>query len=105
MSRAEAGGGGVFVFTSVPGRKGPIKIQEDLLMRRLVLDNQLVFGTVNAGPETFKAAIVDLTQFHDRWPGALDALITGRHRPEDFAELLTGPRSGIKPVIRFRDAV
>lgn len=101
----ELGTNGVFVFTGVPGRKGPIQINGDLIMRRLVLDNQLVFGTVNAGPEAFEAAIVDLALFHDRWPDALAGLITGRHPPEDFAELLTGPRSGIKPVIRFRDAV
>ena len=39
---------GVFVFTGVPGRKGPIQIDADRLMRNLVLKNQLVFGTVNA---------------------------------------------------------
>lgn len=99
----ELGTNGVFVFTGVPGRRGPIQIDGTLIMRRLVLHNQLVFGTVNAGPEAFEAAIVDLEQFQDRWPGALDALITGRHRPEDFAKLLTGPRAGIKPVIRFGD--
>ncbi|MGH7300851.1 MAG: glucose 1-dehydrogenase, partial [Candidatus Rokuibacteriota bacterium] len=47
---------GVFVFTGVPGRKGPIEVDAGVIMRNLVLDNQLVFGTVNAGPDAFEAA-------------------------------------------------
>lgn len=99
----ELGTNGVFVFTGVPGRKGPIKVHADRIMRRMVLENQVVFGTVNAGPEAFDAAIADLGRFQDRWPGALERLITARRPPEDFADLLTGPRSGIKPVVRFRE--
>ena len=100
----ELGTNGVFVFTGVPGRKGPIEIDGDLLMRRLVLENQLVFGTVNAGPDAYEAAIKDLTAFHARWPAALEGLITGRYAPGAYADLLTGPRSGIKPVIEFGTA-
>lgn len=95
----ELGPNGVFVFTGVPGRKGPIELQANALMRRLVLDNQLVFGTVNAGPDAFGAAISDLERFHTRWPSALGALITGRYPISAYAELLLGPRSGIKQVI------
>lgn len=99
----ELGINGVFVFTGVPGRKAPIQVDADLIMRRLVLDNQLLFGTVNAGADAFEAAIADLAQFHARWPEALAALITGRFAPEDVTELLTGPASGIKRVVSFAD--
>src|SRR5262249_18464961 len=37
----------VFVFTGVPGRKAPVSVDTDLLMRNLVLKNQIVYGTVN----------------------------------------------------------
>ncbi len=40
----------IFVFTGVPGHAGPIEINADKLMKRIVLDNQVVLGTVNAGP-------------------------------------------------------
>jgi len=60
------GANGVFVFTGVPGRKAPIPIDTDLLMRNLVLKNQVVFGTVNAGKETYQAAIRDLEAFARR---------------------------------------
>jgi glucose 1-dehydrogenase len=94
---------GVFVFTGVPGRKGPIEIDADLIMRNLVLENQLVFGTVNAGADAFQAAIADLALFHAHWPKQLRALLTGRYPPEAFLELLTGPMSGIKRVVSFAE--
>jgi threonine dehydrogenase-like Zn-dependent dehydrogenase len=97
----QLGTNGVFVFTGVPGRRAPVEINAARIMRRLVLDNQLLFGTVNAGPDAFSAAIDDLELFLHRWPGTLEALITTRHLPEAAIDLLTGPRSGIKPVIAF----
>lgn len=93
---------GVFVFTGVPGRKGPNPLDTDLLMRNLVLKNQLVFGTVNAGPDAFENAIASLGQFQAKWPAALEALITGRHPMAKAKELLAGITGGIKDVIQIR---
>src|SRR5947209_17383461 len=87
-------GNGVFVFTGVPGRKAPIEVDTDVIMRNLVLKNQVVFGTVNAGVEAFAAAIRDLGVFQSRWPGALRALITGRYPIDAYRELLVGPAQG-----------
>lgn len=92
---------GVFVITGVPGRRGPISLDAAVIMRDLVLKNQLVFGTVNAGADAFRAAIDDLARFHARWPGALPALITDRHPPEACPGLLAAPPAGIKSVIAF----
>src|SRR5206468_4310600 len=47
------GTNGTFIFTGVPGRKAPIEVDTDLIMRDLVLRNQLVLGTVNAGRDAF----------------------------------------------------
>jgi len=91
----------VFVFTGVPGRRGPIEIDTNLLMRNLVLRNQMVFGTVNAGREAFEAAIRDLETFSARWPEALRALITGRFPLDAHRELLIGAPTGIKNVLSF----
>ena len=95
------GTNGVFVFTGVPGRKAPIEIDTDLIMRNRVLKNQVVFGTVNAGRETFEAAIRDLGTFMKLWPDAVRALITGRHPVAAYRELLLAKASGIKNVISF----
>jgi threonine dehydrogenase-like Zn-dependent dehydrogenase len=94
---------GVFVFTGVPGRKGPISVDADLLMRNLVLKNQLVFGTVNAGADAFEAAVDDLSRFHARWPAQLRALITGRYAPDAYEDLLIRPAFGIKRVMVFAE--
>lgn len=98
------GDNGVFIFTGVPGRKGPISVDAGLLMRNLVLKNQLVFGTVNAGPDAFQAAVDDLARFHARWPDALASLITSRSPIDAFRDLLVGPTEGIKRVVRFGTA-
>jgi threonine dehydrogenase-like Zn-dependent dehydrogenase len=93
------GTNGVFIFTGVPGRKAPIPLDTDLIMRNLVLKNQVVYGTVNAGTEAFDAAIRDLGLFVERWPAAVRSLITGRFPMKEYRELLLEPPRGIKNVI------
>ncbi len=95
------GTNGIFVFTGVPGRKAPIEVDTDVIMRNLVLKNQVVFGTVNAGMEAFQAAIRDVALFQGRWPSAVRALITGRYPVEAHRDLLVGPAQGIKNVLSF----
>lgn len=90
---------GVFVFTGVPGRKAAVEVDTDLIMRNLVLKNQVVFGTVNAGRETFEAAIRDLGVFMQRWPDVVRALITGRSPMHAYRDLILGAPRGIKEVI------
>ncbi len=88
------------ILTGVPALKAPSEVDTDTIMRDLVLKNQLVLGTVNASPESFESAIRDLGTFHQRWPEALKAVITGRFPIEDAADLLTGDKGGIKNVIQ-----
>jgi threonine dehydrogenase-like Zn-dependent dehydrogenase len=97
------GTNGVFCFTGVPGRKAPIEVDTDALMRNLVLKNQLVFGTVNAGPGAFEAAVDDLAKFHARWPAPLASLVTGHVKPSQVSELLATNKRGIKNVVSFNE--
>ncbi len=96
------GTNGVFIFTGVPGRKGPIEVDTDLLMRDSVLKNQIVYGTVNAGKQAFEDAIRDISEFRRRWPDAVQKLITGRFKIDQAIDLLTGKAEGIKNVVTFR---
>lgn len=93
----------VFIFTGVPGRKAPIEVDTDFIMRDMVLNNQVIFGSVNASNESFAAAIRDLQTFRQRWPGALKKLITGRFSMEQAVDLLTGEHEGIKNVVAVAD--
>jgi threonine dehydrogenase-like Zn-dependent dehydrogenase len=93
------GTNGVFIFTGVPGRKGPVSIDTDTIMRDAVLKNQVIFGTVNASTESFADAIADIGSFLEKWPGALRSLITRRWPLDQAAEPLAGKSGGIKNVI------
>ena len=95
------GTNGIFVFTGVPGRRGPIQVDADVLMRRLVLNNQVVFGTVNAGRDSFEAAVRDLGEFTRRFPAAVCSLITARHPLGSYREQLLAKPAGIKNVLSF----
>jgi threonine dehydrogenase-like Zn-dependent dehydrogenase len=99
------GANAVFIFTGVPGRKAPSEVDTDLFMRNLVLRNQVVFGSVNAGRDAFERAVRDLEGFASRWPGATRSLVSGRHPIGAHRELLLGKPSGIKNVLAFAQAV
>jgi threonine dehydrogenase-like Zn-dependent dehydrogenase len=97
---AALGTNGIFVFTGVPGRRAPVAIDTDLLMRNLVLQNQVVLGSVNASRPDFEAAIADLARFRQRWPRALAALVTGHFPIDAYAgQLLETPAEAIKNVL------
>jgi threonine dehydrogenase-like Zn-dependent dehydrogenase len=94
---------GVFIFTGVPGHKPPAPIDTDLIMRNMVLKNQLLVGTVNANKEAFDAASRDLAEFNKKWTSALKMIITERHPIDKAPALLTGASpAGIKNVITLR---
>jgi len=95
------GTNGIFVITGVPGLQAFIEADPARLMRDMVLKNQVLLGTVNAGPEAFAAALRDLDAFRRRWPAVVGTLIAGRYPPEQAPDLVLGRPTGIKTVIAF----
>jgi hypothetical protein len=55
------------------------------LIRQLVLDNQVMLGSVNAAPGHFQMASDDLAQAHLRWGAQIASLITNRYSQDQFA--------------------
>ncbi|MEM9185328.1 MAG: glucose 1-dehydrogenase [Planctomycetota bacterium] len=92
------GTNGVYIFTGVPGRKHPFELDGAAIMRNLVLKNQVVFGTVNAGQEAFASAAERLQRFQQKWPDAINAVISRRWPLDEVDRLLTDPGPGIKHV-------
>jgi threonine dehydrogenase-like Zn-dependent dehydrogenase len=92
------GANGVYVLTGVPRHGQPVSIHAERLARNLVLKNQVILGTVNAGGDAFEAAIRDLIIFYQRWPAAVRALITRRYPLHHFREPIL-ESSGIKNII------
>jgi glucose 1-dehydrogenase len=95
------GTNGIFVLTGVPGLQAFIEADPARLMRDMVLKNQVLLGTVNAGPAAFAAALADLDLFRQRWPAVVPTLIAGRYPPEQAPDLILGRPAGIKSVIAF----
>lgn len=63
-------------------------------MSNLVLKNQVMRGTVNAGKNAFEAAVRDLGVFMKRWLDAVRNLITGRYPVEQHLDLVMGKAGG-----------
>ncbi|BDC48062.1 glucose dehydrogenase [Bryobacterales bacterium F-183] len=95
------GSNGVFVLAGAAGHGGAIPIDVDRLMWNMVLKNQVLLGTVNAGKPAFTAAIADLATFDQRFPQAVRRLISRRYAMTDHAQLLEGAAGGIKNVIEI----
>jgi len=94
------GTNGLFVLTGVPGKHPASEVDTDRIMGNMVLKNQCLLGTVNAGKDAFQTAVKDLTAFHARWPDAVKNLITGRFPLEKFAEPIN-KQTGIKNIVEI----
>lgn len=94
------GTNGVFVMTGVPGKHPPASIDTDRIMSNLVLRNQCLLGTVNAGKDAFEKAVADLSAFYAEWPEAVKSMITGRYPLERFADPIHSD-SGIKNIVEL----
>ena len=95
------GTNGIFVLTGVPGLQAFVETDPAHQMREMVLKNQVLLGTVNAGPEAFASALRDLGRFRRHWPAVVSTLIAGRYPPEQAPDLILGRPAGIKSVIAF----
>ena len=96
---------GVFILTGIPGHKPPMPVDTDMIMRQMVLKNQVLVGTVNAPRVAFENAIADLQQFDAQFPNAIRSVITHRYDITEHADLLLGKAPGIKSVISMANAI
>jgi threonine dehydrogenase-like Zn-dependent dehydrogenase len=75
---------GVYAVTGIPSGDQTLTLSGAELMRRLVLRNQVMVGSVNASRDHFQLAVNDLALAQTRWPGRVADLITHRHTHTDF---------------------
>jgi threonine dehydrogenase-like Zn-dependent dehydrogenase len=95
------GPNGVLCLLSVTGGQTQNQEPIDLINQRLVLGNQVVFGSVNANPRHFKMGIRDLLTIDRKWPGTLSRLLTHRIPWENHKSWFTEPRRGIKSTLEI----
>ena len=75
---------GVYAITGIAAGDRTLCIDGAEIMRRLVLRNQVVVGSVNASRDHFQLAVDDLVLAETRWPHHVADLITHRHSYADF---------------------
>lgn len=83
------GRNGVYVLTGIPGGDRPLQLDAAELIRRLVLQNQVMVGSVNASRDHFQMAVDDLERARLAWPGHVEKLITARRPYADFRDVLS----------------
>lgn len=90
---------GILILTGVPAIKDPMPADLSRWMRDLVLKNQVIFGTVNAGRSAYQDAIRRLEQFMALFPDAVRSLVS--RIPFDQVPALLARGRGIKDVVRI----
>ena len=80
---------GIYVLVGVPGKEREISIPGAELLRRMVLNNQVLFGSVNAARTHFQLAIDELLCAHFRWGQQLERLITNLYPSTQYEQALT----------------
>lgn len=93
---------GILVLAGVPGKGKPISIPGAEILEQMVLKNQILLGSVNAGHHHFEQAVADLETAHTRWPGLLEKIITSRTNYQEYEKALSSrSKEEIKAVITW----
>jgi threonine dehydrogenase-like Zn-dependent dehydrogenase len=91
---------GIVALTGIPAEGAAAEISVGRALRNMVLKNQVVFGTVNAGRRDYLSAIQQLEQFMILFPDTVRKLITHRLSLEEASRMLTHG-DGIKNVVQL----
>jgi threonine dehydrogenase-like Zn-dependent dehydrogenase len=96
LGRTAATGIVCLLGVSAPGHDFALDIGG--LNRTMVLDNDAVFGAVNANRQHYEDAVIALQRADQRW---LDSLITRRVPAKQWTDALVPQKSDIKVVVDF----
>ncbi len=96
------GPNGVLCLLSVTGGDTMNAEPIDLINQKLVLGNQVVFGSVNANPRHFKQGVKDFVTINKKWPGVMSKLLTNRIPWVDHKTWFSERGSGIKSTLEIQ---
>ncbi len=93
---------GVYVLTGIPGGERPVTVPGAELIRGLVLQNQVMLGSVNAARDHYQMAVDDLAHARLLWGDHVNQLITNRYPYTEFNSALHSHTADeIKAVIEW----
>ncbi len=90
---------GVACLLGLDARAHRVEVDATLLGRDFVIENRVVFGSVNAHRTDWKAAVAALEAMQERWPDAMEQLVGLRVEPDRFSEAFD--YRGVKATLRF----
>jgi glucose 1-dehydrogenase len=96
---------GVLSLLSLTGGSGTNLEPIERINQRLVLGNQVVFGSVNAHPRHFARGVDDFVTMEQNWPGVLNRLLTDRIPWQNYNTWFTQRGGGIKTVLDIHDRI
>lgn len=95
---------GIYVMTGIPTGDRPVCILGAEIMQQIVLSNQVIVGSVNAGAEHFEMGIRDLEKAHNRFQKAIEGMITRKIHYKDFMQALDQrSEDDIKTVVEWSE--
>ncbi len=90
----------ILVLTSITGGRKSLEIPADEINLRFVLDNKVMFGTVNANRDYFELGVKDFAHAEAEYRGWLERLLTnpiqGLESYEEMMRQLTEDRRAVK---------
>ena len=89
---------GIVCLTGVSSGGRSLSIDAGMVNREIVLDNDVVFGSVNANRRHYEHAASALGRADQSW---LERLITRRVPFEHWSDALVRTRDDVKPIIEF----
>ena len=95
------GRNGVLCLLSVTGGDTVNPEPIDRINQRIVLGNQVVFGSVNASPRHFMQGVKDFVTIDRRWPGVMNRLLTDRIPWGEHRKWFTERGSTIKSTLEI----
>jgi glucose 1-dehydrogenase len=77
---------GVGCLLGLDASKRPVSIDGPVVGIDTVIENRVLFGSVNAHRDDWRAAVAGLEEIRRRWPDALEAMVGLRVAPDRFGE-------------------
>lgn len=97
---------GILILTSITGGKARVEIPADEINLRFVLDNKVLFGSVNAHREYFELGVKDFAHAEAAHKGWLEKLLTNPIKGLDnYAEMmrqLTEDKRAVKVYVELK---
>lgn len=93
------GPNGIVCLTGVSAGSRTLTIDAAHLNLEMVLNNRLVFGTVNANRRHFEHGVAHLSAIAGHWPGLLEGMITRRVPLRQFDQSALKHREDLKVVV------